>query len=319
MKSNLTHRRRVVILLQLGVLLFILAGLFGGLLFSPAQSNLEAINLEQVAVTKPATEKWEHLTKTEVRAKAAFVYDIQSQEVLYEKNADKPLPLASITKLMTSMLSYELLEESTISTINEKALRQSGSVGFSDGETISLRNLNQLALISSSNDAAYALAAGVGEKLGNEDPAAQFVAGMNIRAREIGLDSLEFKNPTGLDISTTEPGAMGSAKDTSLLLSFILKNYPGLLESTTQNVARVYSEDGNYHDVENTNNALYAIPNLLASKTGYTDLAGGNLTVAFDAGFNRPIIITVLGSTREERFTDVIRIIEAIKTDLKTQ
>lgn len=317
MNTNLTHKRRMVILLQLGVLLFILTGLFSGVLFGPATQTQDEIDLDSIAVTRPATAEWEQLAKTEVRARAAFVYDVNKQEVLFEKNAESVLPLASITKLMTSMLSYELLEESSKSPITRRALQQSGSTGFSEGEVLSLKNLNRLTLISSSNDAAYALAAAVGEKLGNKDPAAQFVAGMNIRAEEIGLDSLSFKNPTGLDVSDTEPGAIGSAKDVSLLLSYILKNYPEILEPTQLYAARVYTETGEFHDVENTNEVLYAIPNLLASKTGYTDLAGGNLTVAFDAGFDRPIIITVLGSTREERFSDVVRIVKAIQSDLK--
>jgi D-alanyl-D-alanine carboxypeptidase len=136
---------------------------------------------------------------------------------------------------------------------------------------------------------------------------------MNIRAGELGLKTLSFKNTTGLDISVSEPGAVGSARETSHLLEHILMEYPEVLEPTKRGEARVFNEDGSYYDVTNTNDALYAIPNLLASKTGYTDLAGGNLTVAFDAGFDRPIIVTVLGSTRDERFSDVLRLITAIR------
>lgn len=317
--TNLTHKRRMVIILQLGVLLFILIGLFGSLAFTPTEIATDEIDLDTVAITKPATKEWEQLTKTEVRARAAYVYDISTGEVIFEKNGNQQLPLASITKLMTSMLSYELLEYSENGVINSRALRQSGNSGFTEGEIISLRNLNRLALIASSNDAAYALADTVGESLGGADPAAQFVAGMNIRAEEIGLDSLLFKNPTGLDVSETEPGAVGSAKDVSLLLAYMLENYPEILEPTQLSAARVFSESGGFHDVQNTNDALYAIPDLVASKTGFTDLAGGNLTIAFDAGFGRTVVVTVLGSTRNERFTDALRIVDAIKTDIKTQ
>ncbi len=76
---------------------------------------------------------------------------------------------------------------------------------------------------------------------------------------------------------------------------------------------RIYNTDGEYHDAINTNDIVSRIPNLIGSKTGYTDLAGGNLTVAFDAGFDRPIIITVLGSSREERFTDVLKLVNAVQ------
>lgn len=309
--------RRIVITLQLGVLLFILLGLFGSTLLPKNKvASTETVDLNSVEVTRPAVEV-ETLGDVSVRAKGAYVWDIKAQKALYNKNASDSLPLASITKLMTTMLAYELLSNETEGTITAGALMQDGSTGFSEGEHLSLKNLSRLALISSSNDAAFALATNVGAFLGDKNPSAQFVAGMNVRADELGLKTLEFKNPTGLDLNLTEPGATGSAEDVSLLMEYILKHYPEVLEPTQDSAARVYNTAGDFHDVENTNEALYAIPNILASKTGYTDLAGGNLTIAFDAGFDRPIIITVLGSTREERFSDVLRLIRATKEALK--
>ncbi len=317
--DSVTHKRRVAIVVQLGILVMILGGLFGQLAYTRNDNTDDSIDLESVAVVKPATEKWEHLSQTQVRARAAFVYDVNNEQVLYEKNASQTLPIASITKLMTSMLSYELIDQSESGEVSLDALRQNGISGLEEGEKISLKDLSQLALIGSSNDAAYALASSVGSYLGSNNATAQFVAGMNIRAEELQLDSLEFKNPTGLDLSPTEPGAVGSARDVSLLLAHIVSNYPEIVAPTQLAAARVYSGTGQYHDAENTNDALYLIPNLLASKTGYTDLAGGNLTVAFDAGFNRPIVITVLGSTRDERFSDVVRIVRALEADIANQ
>lgn len=314
--TTLIKQRRIVIAVQLGVLLFILVGLFGSYLLKPAEQNQNSVDLESVAVTKPVPNDWSSLQDVTVRAKAAYVWDVKEQRALYEKQSTASLPLASITKLMTTLLAYELISENETGSINEQALRQDGSTGFSDGEQFSLKNLSRLALIPSSNDAAFALAASVGEYLGPEAPAAQFVAGMNIRAEELGLETVSFKNPTGLDISASEPGAVGSAEDVSHLLEYILRNYPEMLEPTQLEAARVYNTTGEYHDVENTNQLVRQIPNLLASKTGYTDLAGGNLTIAFDAGFNRPIIVTVLGSTYEERFSDVMRLVTAVQEDL---
>ena len=310
------HKRRVVIGIQLGLLLFVLIGLFGQLLFEENAPQGDTIDLSAVAVTNAAENKWEQLTHTEVRARAAYVYDVNSGEALYRKNADETLPIASITKLMTGLLSYELVEEDNLGEVSSAALRQNGFSGLSEGEVLSVGDLNRLALVSSSNDAAFAVAATVGAFLGQNDPAAQFVAGMNIRAEELGLISTEFRNPTGLDVSKSEPGAVSSAKDVSLLMSYLIKNYPELVEPTTNPTTRVYSAAGIYHDAENTNNVLYRIPNLIASKTGYTDLAGGNLTIAFDASFNRPVVITVLGSSRQERFTDVIKLAEAVIEDI---
>lgn len=312
-----THERRVVITFQLGVLMFILIGLFGSLLLpNKTPQNAAAINLDDVTVTKPLPEP-AALGEATIRAKSAYVWDVRNQKVLFEKNATKSLPLASITKLMTAMLAYELVNNDSEATITASALNQDGSTGFTEGERLSIKNLSRLALISSSNDAAYALAANVGSSLGERNPAAQFISGMNIRAQELGLETLKFKNPTGLDVSLSEPGAVGSAKDISLLMEYILENYPEILEPTQESAARVYNLSGDFHDVENTNNAMYAIPNLLGSKTGYTDLAGGNLTIAFDAGFDRPIIVTVLGSTYEERFTDVLELVAMVRESLK--
>jgi D-alanyl-D-alanine carboxypeptidase len=317
--NNNLNSRGLMISIQLSVLLVILGGLFGAAFVSSEPEPDRGINLNDVVVTKPAEQEWEQLIKTEVRARAAYVLDVETGEVLYAKNADEPLPIASITKLMTSLLSYELLEENENAVIDDRSLRQSGTTGFTNGDILTLRDLNQLALISSSNDAAFALAATVGQFLGDADPAAQFVAGMNIRAEELELNTLKFKNPTGLDVSTMESGAVGSAADVSKLLAFIVRTYPEIVEPSQLPATRVYNTAGYYFDVENTNQALYAIPNLLASKTGYTDLAGGNLTIAFDAGFNRPIVVTVLGSTWQERFTDVLALVTSIRTDLASQ
>ncbi len=151
----------------------------------------------------------------------------------------------------------------------------------------------------------------MGDLLGSGEETAQFVAAMNIRAEELSLHSLSFHNPTGLDRSSTQAGAYGSARDVSFLMEYILEQYPDLLISTTRPSDRIFNTSGAYHDAENTNAIVSEIPNLLGSKTGYTELAGGNLTVAFDAGYNRPIIVTVLGSTRSGRFSDVTTLIEA--------
>jgi D-alanyl-D-alanine carboxypeptidase (penicillin-binding protein 5/6) len=310
--------RRLVIMFQLGLLLFILIGLFSAYIFSGGQtaSVPVAIDIEKVPVTEVNGEALQKISDVKVRAKAAYVWDVKAKRTLYVKNEDEVLPLASITKLMTSLLAYELASADTDVFLSDRAVSQEGSAGLAPQEQFTLEALNNLALVSSSNDAAFALGASAGALLGDRDPSAQFVAGMNIKAEELELKSLSFKNTTGLDLSVSEPGAVGSAKDISLLMQYIYENYPELLEATTRGGARIYNSQGEYHDVENTNEVLYAIPNLIGSKTGYTDLAGGNLTIAFDAGMDRPIIITVLGSTREERFTDVLRLVRAVQGNI---
>ncbi len=317
--TQILSQRRLVIIFQLAILLFILGGLFSAVLIDKKQTasvpgtlNLEDAPLKSRTENNPP----QKLSEVEVRGKSAYVWDVKAEQALYSKNEDKALPLASITKLMTSLLAYELVAADTDVKLSSSAVSQEGGGGLATGEDFSMGQLNKLALISSSNDAAYALGANAGALLGDQDPSRQFVAGMNLKAQELKLDTLEFKNTTGLDLSPSEPGAVGSAKDVSYLMEYILQNYPELIESTTLGGARIYNSQGEYHDIENTNEVIYAIPNLLGSKTGYTDLAGGNLTVAFDAGMDRPIIVTVLGSTREERFSDVLRLVNAVRADI---
>lgn len=261
-----------------------------------------------------AAESSVDLAAVTISGEAAYVFDIANQRVLYKKNETEVLPLASITKLMTALVADEILGEKAEVQIGDTALRQDGDSGFAVGETFSREALLDLTLMSSSNDGAYALAAAAGQALTNEAGATAFVQAMNIRAKELGLHDTQFKNPTGLDISPTESGANGTAKDVAFLMEYLVQHRPDILAYTTKEAARLYNEDGSYHDAENTNYYLREIPGLIASKTGYTELAGGNLVVAFNAGLNRPIVVAVLGSTRSERFTDVVTLTKATQT-----
>jgi D-alanyl-D-alanine carboxypeptidase (penicillin-binding protein 5/6) len=313
------------IVAQLGVLAFILAAVFGSLYLVGANQQIaeptpvapQPVLHTALSTKDPIIPKLDETMY--VRAEAAYVWDIRTQRALYSKNADEVLPLASLTKLMTTLLAHELITEQTNTTVSLNAIRQEGSSGLTAGEEFTAKELQELALISSSNDAAYALAANVGELLGAQNPETQFVTGMNIRAEELGLETLHFENTTGLDLSQYKPGAVGSARDISFLMEHIVTDYPELIAPTQETTTRVYNNAGLYHDVRNTNTTVSQIPNLIGSKTGYTDLAGGNLTIAFDAGYNRPIVITVLGSTREERFTDVLRLVHAIQDSFRTK
>ena len=82
-----------------------------------------------------------------------------------------------------------------------------------------------------------------------------------------------------------------------------LATYDDLLSLPRHLVGEIL--DGTLHTLQNTNQIIDVVPNPLLSKTGFTDLAGGNLVIVFDAGINHPVAIVVLGSTKEERFTDV--------------
>jgi D-alanyl-D-alanine carboxypeptidase (penicillin-binding protein 5/6) len=312
--EEVMRTKRFPIVAQLGVLGLILLALFGSLLFPKKEPTVTtAPTAPTQSAATPTAEIPQKFTDVDLRATAAYVWDVRSQRALFAKNEDEALPLASITKLMTALLAYELVDNDSEATIPSTAIMQEGSSGLSVGEHLTMEQLRGLALVSSSNDAAYALAANVGTLLGTSDPASQFIQGMNIRAEELGFSTLKFWNTTGLDLSTSQPGAIGSAKDVSFLMEYIVTHYPEIITPTQESATRIYNAAGAYHDVSNTNEVATEIPNMIGSKTGYTDLAGGNLTIAFDAGFDRPIIITVLGSTRDERFVDVLTLVKAVQ------
>ncbi len=261
------------------------------------------INSRQIAERK--------IENVNLAARSAYVLDMQTGKVLYVKNEDEILPLASVTKLMTALLAHEILSEKTTVGVTYNAITQEGDSGLLGGERFSRETLSNLTLMTSSNDGAYALAEAAGGELGGGIEAEAFVAAMNIRAQQLDLGSLKFYNPTGLDLSENQAGAFGSAEDIAHLMSYIVGNYPEILASTKETTDRFYNQNGDYHNAQNTNSTVDSIPGLIGSKTGYTTLAGGNLVVAFDAGLNHPIIIVVLGSSRDGRFEDVIKLTKA--------
>lgn len=304
---------------QLLLLVVILLLMFGSYLGPEISKRLftsdktpENIPYRELGTTPSDTTFADEGLDITIEGRSAFVWDVSAQRVLYQKNPDDTLPLASITKLMTALLAHELVDEQEKVPISLSAIEQEGSSGFYDGEAFSLQSLSDLILLSSSNDGAYAIATAVGSRLQPERGASAFIDGMNIRAEELGLTQTRFYNPTGLDVSKTQAGAYGSARDVSFLMEHILLEYPELLEATTEVSDTFYNTAGAYHNADNTNPLVDEIPGLIGSKTGYTDLAGGNLTIAYNDGLNRPIIVTVLGSSWRGRFNDVAAIVAAI-------
>ncbi|MEK7176752.1 MAG: serine hydrolase [Patescibacteria group bacterium] len=250
-----------------------------------------------------------------ISARAAYVYDIRKEIVLYAKNEDTRLSLASLTKVMTALVAEDLNPLHSTVTINTEALRAEGDSGLYKDEKWSLKDILDFSLISSSNDGMRAVALALGaisrSNATTEEIITDFVREMNMKASELGLKNTYFWNETGLDESDVKGGAYGTAKDMSMLFEYILKNKPELIEATKESVESFSSLDRRTHTAKNTNIITSKIPGLLASKTGSTDTAGGNLIIIFDPELGRPIIVSVLGSTEEGRFKDVEILVNA--------
>ncbi len=312
----------VPVLRQLGIALLLLVIVFsttyiGTILtvLSPKKDKADVLVTATLAESSGIDTIVNPFKDARVAARSAFVWDVTKQRVLFSKNADEVLPLASITKLMTALVAYELLDDTSIIRISVDAIRTDGDSGLKDGESFSLTDLSNIVLVSSSNDGAVALGAAAANAVSSTiDPNKLFIEAMNLRAAELGLTNTRFRNMTGLDVSPTEAGAYSTARDVTLLMEYIITKYPSVTTLTTAENSRVYNESGDYHELENTNTTVNEIDGLIASKTGYTELAGGNLAIAFEAGLNRPIIIVVLGSTFNDRFTDVLELSKKART-----
>lgn len=248
-------------------------------------------------------------------AKAAYVYDLAENRPLYSVNADEPLALASLTKVMTALIAVELIPSYTTITVGADDLSEEGDSGLFGDEKWKLKDLLDYSLIVSSNDGARAVASVAGSvdlgteksRLGREG----FIARMNEKATEIGLTETHFSNENGLDVAEASGGAYGSARDMAKLFGYIIENRPELLEATKYDTLTFTSLSNLVHEAKNTNTKIGEIPGLVASKTGFTDLSGGNLVVVFNPEINHPIAVVVLGSTYEGRFDDVLSLIKA--------
>ena len=287
---------------------------------------LTQIPIQNVRVSvhyQPAGTSIEEVKKSEpifpqidILAKAAIVIDYPHGRMIFGKNHEEPLALASLSKLMTALVVVDSTGSSEINfqaRILEEDILMEGDSGFLVDEEFLGRELMRAMLVGSSNDAAHALARTSSLYVLTDSSPLAFTELMNKKAHDLGLVSMRFLNETGLDISENEAGGFGSASDIARAFLLMLRDFPGLLSSTKNQEIRVESVSGRTIDVKNSNSFAGTLPGLIASKTGFTDIAGGNLAIAVDIGFQNPVIIVVLGSSESGRFDDILKLYEATK------
>lgn len=251
-----------------------------------------------------------------LEARAVYVLDLKTGTPLFEKNENEKLPLASVTKLMTALLAREQISESAVVTLTKDDLSAEGDSGLRPGERWRMGDILNVMLLVSSNDAAHAVAGfigGQGQQSVSDASRKHFIVMMNERAHALGLAQTEFFNESGLDVNDNKNGGYGSARDVAILFSKLWGKYPETVEVTARKDARIISQDSIAHILPNTNEIVGHIPGLIASKTGYTTLAGGNLAVIFDKGIGEPVVAVVLGSSYKGRFDDMEKLVEVAR------
>ena len=253
--------------------------------------------------TSTAPDAFAHVS---LEANAAIVYDLITGETLYARNADAQLPLASLTKLLTVYAAINELPNDTLITIPENVTLLSAPRIFSAGQTFTLADLSRLTLTASLNDGAEAIAEATAAYENRTQSA--MLAGA---AAALDLSQTYAVNGSGLDVNGAVSGGYGSARDLARLAGALVNRAPTVAEATTKSFAEATSAGGTFFKVKNTDPMINTIPNLLLSKTGLTDLAGGNLALVFDSGIGHPISIVVLGSSQKARFTDGTMLVAA--------
>ena len=278
-----------------GIALILAAVVLGLFYFVPLKPSAPTKNV--TAVTDPNIAS--AYSQLSVEAKAAIVYDLATNKVLYAKNENAQLPLASLTKLLTVYAALAELSPQTPVTIPSDATQLTPPRAFAPGETLAFGDLARLTLTASLNDGATAIAEAAAAHTGGSTSTllASAASGLN-------LAQTYAVNGSGLDINTVVSGGYGSAHDVAILAGALVQKAPDIALATTESIAKAKSARGTSYEVKNTDPIVESVPGLLLSKTGYTDLAGGNLALVFDVGIGHPVAVVVLGSSKESRFTD---------------
>ena len=251
-------------------------------------------------------------------AKSIGVFLIDEKEdlikTLYLKNPNKKLSLASITKIMTAIIALEEMDNRKIK-ITKYDLKEYGDNGLIENEVFSIKNLIKFMLMVSSNDAARAIAMSYNN---TENSRNDFINEMNKKADELKMEHTLFFSESGLDTTNNVGGAYSTILDLKKMIYYFYKNYSNISKYTSV-FERTINSDKKNHILINTNKLLKSdiYNRYIFSKTGYTDLTGGNLVTIYSANNRYKIMIIVIGSTKKGRFLDVNTIVHNIPEYLK--
>ena len=230
-------------------------------------------------------------------AKAIYLLDAASGQVLKEENADAQMPVASIVKLMTILLTFEHLEDEKISLddtviVSENAAGMGGSQVFiENGGSYKLEDLLKSVIVASANDASVAIAEYIA---GSED---NFVRLMNNKAKELNLQNTNYCNATGLPAVNQ----FSSAKDVAIVLKNVLQ-YPKYFEYSTIWIDKLSHSNNRITELVNTNKLIRYYKGCDGGKTGSTNEAGYCLAATAQRGDMRLIGVVLGAENAKSRF-----------------
>ncbi|PIR55037.1 D-alanyl-D-alanine carboxypeptidase [Candidatus Peregrinibacteria bacterium CG10_big_fil_rev_8_21_14_0_10_36_19] len=270
---------------------------------SPSNIEPQAVKTASFDFSNLITTKKIPIKKTQfvspiINAESSIAIDMETGTILYEKNAHRKREIASITKLMTSLIIMEENEPTEIATVTHNAATTEGSTMYlKPGEQITVENLLFGAIINSANDAAVTLAEH------NAGSTQEFVKKMNEKAKSLGLINSHFSNPIGLDSSQNYSTSFDLAK-----LAQHIYNYDFIKKAAEVKEMKVTSVDGAFtHQLETTNELLEdSYLNIKGLKTGHTQAAGLCLVSIAANDDNKEILTIVLNSPARFKETKIL-------------
>jgi D-alanyl-D-alanine carboxypeptidase (penicillin-binding protein 5/6) len=253
----------------------------------PLTYRLSYYRNEDVNYQKYGIEKNPDMIAPVVSAEAAIVLDLETGSVLWHKNAYKPLPIASITKLMSVLVVLKHVNDvNELVTFSEMASEKEGSrIGVDAGEQFTVQDLLEASLVRSANDAIYALSEHV------SGTSQEFVSLMNKEALDMHLGRTKFANPVGYDNEDN----FSTAFEVTIIARELLK-YPGIRDITSQKTLTIYNNAGKKYELKTTNQLLNSYLNVYGLKTGTTEQAGQSFVALGTIDDEREIMVVVLNS-----------------------
>lgn len=266
-------------------------------IFQPSGSLISPLSLTpQMALNlwfPKAAASFEGPDHLQITAQAAYFVDADSGEVLYQKNPHLKLPIASLVKIMTTIVVLDNKSLGDQITVTPQASSmEPDRMGLQEGETLTIQELLYGIFLVSGNDAAEALAQGV------LDSREDFLEAMNNKALQLGMKETLFINPSGLEEDDKEQ--YSTAFDIALMSRYAIKQFPSLVTiSSTYHYSLPASVTHQQYELYSGINLLTTYPGVLGFKTGYTPKAGLTLvTLAQKEGHQ---IIGVLLNSQDRR------------------
>lgn len=234
--------------------------------------------------------------------KSALLMNLATGKILYERNANKPIPPASLTKIMTMFLTFDALKKGRLKlnqkiVIGREAAQTPGSaMRLYKGEKIPVNRLLAGIAIASGNDAAMALSIHIG------GDSSRFVRQMNTKARMLGMKNTVYKNPTGLPA----PGQYTTARDMAILCRAYLRACP---QAKRFHKMTFYMHKGQVW--RNTNPLLGVVNGVDGLKTGWTVASGYNLVITARRGKTAILAVILGGASKGARDALARKLVEA--------